>query len=163
MLRSALLVAASMVLGPLATGDPAGPSSATAAPTVGVSEQPCRGVPTQPTAAHNASADPYQSWMREWLSLDWGQLCRYQAANARLPPATAVRVVFLGDSITDNWINLDPDLFRTDRLDRGISSQTTGQMLLRFRADVLELHPAIVHILAGTNDIAGNTGSTSLA
>jgi len=72
-------------------------------------------------------------------------------------------VVFLGDSITDSWINHDPELFRNDRLDRGISSQTTGQMLLRFRADVLDLHPAVVHILAGTNDIAGNTGATSLA
>jgi lysophospholipase L1-like esterase len=130
---------------------------------IGVSGQPCQGVPTEPTAAHKASADPYQSWMHEWLGLDWGQLCRYQAENARLPPASAGRVVFLGDSITDNWKNLDPELFRNDRLDRGISSQTTGQMLLRFRADVLDLHPAVVHILAGTNDIAGNTGATSLA
>ncbi len=130
---------------------------------IGVSTQPCRGVPLQPTPVHQASADPYQSWMHEWLSLDWGQLCRYSSANATLPPATQTRVVFLGDSITDNWINLDAELFRNDRLDRGISSQTTGQMLLRFRADVLELHPAVVHILAGTNDIAGNTGSTSLA
>ncbi len=132
-------------------------------PVIGVSGQPCQGVPTQQSAAHNASADPYQSWMHEWLSLDWGQLCRYQAENSRLPPATATRVVFMGDSITDGWKNLDPELFRNDRLDRGISGQTTGQMLLRFRADVLDLHPAVVHILAGTNDIAGNTGATSLA
>jgi lysophospholipase L1-like esterase len=120
-------------------------------------------VPVQPSAARQASADPYQSWMHEWLSLDWAQLCRYSSANAALPPATRTRVVFYGDSITDGWIKLDPELFKDDRLDRGISGQTTGQMLLRFRADVLELHPAVVHILAGTNDIAGNTGATSLA
>jgi lysophospholipase L1-like esterase len=129
----------------------------------GVSTQACRGVPVQPTDTQKASADPYQTWMHEWLRLDWAQLCRYEPANAQLPAATSKRVVFLGDSITDNWINLDPALFNGDRLDRGISGQTTGQMLLRFRADVLELHPAVVHILAGTNDIAGNTGSTSLA
>lgn len=140
---------------PIAAPDPG--------PVIGVSTQPCRGVPVQQTAAHNASADPYQSWMHEWLSLDWGQLCRYNSANAALPPATRSRVVFYGDSITDSWINHDAELFKNDRLDRGISGQTTGQMLLRFRTDVLELHPAVVHILAGTNDIAGNTGATTLA
>ncbi|MGH8253521.1 MAG: SGNH/GDSL hydrolase family protein [Steroidobacteraceae bacterium] len=142
-----------------------GASAATAADeaVIGVSMQPCRGVPVQPTDQQKASADPYQSWMHEWLRLDWAQLCRYGPANAQLPAATNKRVVFLGDSITDNWINLDPGLFSGDRLDRGISGQTSGQMLLRFRADVLELHPAVVHILAGTNDVAGNTGATSLA
>ena len=130
---------------------------------IGVSAQPCRGVPVEATDAQKASADPYQAWMSEWLRLDWAQLCRYAPANAQLSGATTSRVVFLGDSITDSWINLDPALFTGDRLDRGISGQTTGQMLLRFRPDVLELHPAVVHILAGTNDIAGNTGSTSLA
>jgi lysophospholipase L1-like esterase len=130
---------------------------------IGVSAQPCRGVPVEATDAHKASTDPYQAWMSEWLRLDWAQLCRYAPANAQLGTATKNRVVFLGDSITDGWINLDPALFTGDRLDRGISGQTTGQMLLRFRPDVLELHPAVVHILAGTNDVAGNTGSTSLA
>jgi lysophospholipase L1-like esterase len=155
-----------LFLSPIALGEASAPAPAAAvapAPVIGVSDQPCQGVPTAQTAAHNATADPYQSWMREWLSLDWGQLCRYQPENAHLPPATAARVVFMGDSITDGWKNLDPGLYRGDRLDRGISGQTTGQMLLRFRADVLELHPAVVHILAGTNDIAGNTGATSLA
>lgn len=134
-----------------------------AGPDIGVSEQPCRSVPVQPTAAHKASADPYQSWMKDWLSLDWGQLCRYQQENAALPPTTGTRVVFLGDSITEGWKNLQPEFFGPDRLDRGISGQTTEQMLVRFRADVIDLHPAVVQIMAGTNDIAGNGGSTSLA
>jgi lysophospholipase L1-like esterase len=154
------------MLSSVALGDsiPDAPAAATGtAAVIGVSANPCQGVPTAQTAAHDATADPYQSWMHEWLSLDWGQLCRYQPENSQLPPATATRVVFMGDSITDGWKSLDPELFRGDRLDRGISGQTTGQMLLRFRADVLDLHPAVVHILAGTNDIAGNTGATSLA
>jgi lysophospholipase L1-like esterase len=160
MLRRALrLLACALIAAMSATIAAAEPVG----PVIGVSAQPCVGVPTQPTRAHNATADPYESWMQEWLGLDWGQLCRYQAENAQLPPATATRVIFLGDSITDSWKNLDPELFRSDWLDRGISGQTTGQMLLRFRADVLDLHPAVVHILAGTNDIAGNTGATSLA
>ena len=156
MRQRALLVTTCILLSPMALGEASGP-------VIGVSQQPCLGVPTEQTAVHNASADPYQSWMHEWLGLDWGQLCRYQAENSHLPPASAARVVFMGDSITDGWKNLDPELFRNDRLDRGISGQTTGQMLLRFRADVLDLHPSVVHILAGTNDIAGNTGATSLA
>jgi lysophospholipase L1-like esterase len=155
LLSGLLLATAAAADEPIAPPDPG--------PVIGVSTQPCRGVPVQQTAAHNASADPYQSWMHEWLSLDWGQLCRYSSANAALPPATRSRIVFYGDSITDSWINHDAELFKNDRLDRGISGQTTGQMLLRFRTDVLELHPAVVHILAGTNDIAGNTGATTLA
>jgi lysophospholipase L1-like esterase len=132
-------------------------------PVIGVYADPCLGVPVQPTAAHQASADPYGSWMGEWRSLDWGQLCRYRGENAALPPASPARVVFLGDSITEGWKEAEPDFFGSDQLDRGISGQTTPQMLVRFRADVIELHPAIVHIMAGTNDIAGNTGRTSLA
>jgi lysophospholipase L1-like esterase len=164
MRQRALLVTACILLSPMALGESNGSASAAApAPVIGVSDQPCRGVPTEQTAVHNATADPYQSWMHDWMGLDWGQLCRYQTENSQLPPASAARVVFLGDSITDGWKSLDPELFRNDRLDRGISGQTTGQMLLRFRADVLDLHPAVVHILAGTNDIAGNTGATSLA
>lgn len=134
-----------------------------AAPAVGVLDDPCAGVPIVPSAAHQASADPYQSWMHEWLGLDWGQKCRYRRENAALPPATPHRVVFLGDSITESWAHFEPDFFVDDVLDRGISGQTTAQMLVRLRTDVLELHPAAVHIMAGTNDVAGNTGPTSLA
>ncbi len=129
----------------------------------GVSMQPCRGVPIEPGDRHKASANVYASWMHEWLSLDWSQRCRYQEDNLALPAASARRVVFIGDSITEGWKALDPAFFNDTVIDRGISGQTTAQMLLRFRSDVLELHPALVHIMAGTNDIAGNTGPTSLA
>lgn len=68
----------------------------------------------------------------------------------------------MGDSITEGWKESRPEFFRGDRVDRGISGQTTSQMLGRFYADVIALHPAAVHILAGTNDIAGNGGPTTL-
>ena len=90
---------------------------------------------------------------------DFGELGRYRDANAALaaPAAGENRVVFFGDSITDIW-NV-PDYFPgKPYVNRGIGGQTTPQMLVRFRQDVLDLHPKVVVILAGTNDIAGNTG-----
>ena len=140
----------------------AAPMLSASEPVTGVSATPCETVPIAPTVAHQASANAYESWMRDWLRMDWGQLCRYQHDNAALPPASHNRVIFLGDSITEGWQQSDPKFFTGDRLDRGISGQTTAQMLVRFRADVLLLHPAVVQIMAGTNDIAGNTGPTSL-
>lgn len=116
----------------------------------------------QPTAEHRASSDPYNNWMRDWLAADWAQLCRYRNENAALPPASGARVVMLGDSITEGWKPADPAFFGGDVIDRGISGQTTGQMLLRLRSDVIELRPAVVHIMAGTNDIAGNRGAQSI-
>jgi len=95
------------------------------------------------------------------MTRDYGQLCRYAAANRAL--AGPVRVVFMGDSITDNWINLDPGFWAEGRVDRGIGGQTTPQMLVRFRQDVLDVKPAAVHIMAGTNDVAGNTGAATMA
>jgi lysophospholipase L1-like esterase len=94
---------------------------------------------------------------------DWPQLSRYAADNAKLAPAPA-RVVFMGDSITDAWIKRSPKFFADNPgyLDRGISGQTTPQMLIRFRPDVIALNPQVVVILAGTNDIAGNTGPMTL-
>ena len=94
---------------------------------------------------------------------DWPQLARYRDANRALakPAAGAARVVFMGDSITDAWPNARfGDYFtkHPDYVGRGISGQTTPQMLIRFRPDVLDLNPRVVVILAGTNDIAGNTG-----
>jgi lysophospholipase L1-like esterase len=92
---------------------------------------------------------------------DFAGLARYAEANAALgAPATGEkRVVFIGDSITQGWVSAVPGFF-ADRpyIGRGISGQTTPQMLLRFRQDVIALAPAVVVILAGTNDIAGNTG-----
>jgi lysophospholipase L1-like esterase len=90
---------------------------------------------------------------------DWAGLCRYRAANATLrSAATPARVVFMGDSITENWGLADAAFFDKGIVNRGISGQTSAQMLIRFRADVVALRPKIVHILAGTNDVAGNTG-----
>lgn len=93
------------------------------------------------------------------LKQDWAQLNRYKDANAALPAHEAGRVVFYGDSITDAWAK-KPDLFFPGKpfVGRGISGQTTPQMLVRFRQDVIDLHPEAVVILAGTNDVAGNTG-----
>ncbi|MGI8772060.1 MAG: SGNH/GDSL hydrolase family protein [Acidobacteriaceae bacterium] len=103
-----------------------------------------------------------QSQMRAWAN-DFAGLARYRAANAVLrPPSAGVdRVVFFGDSITDGW-NLDQSFPGRAYINRGISGQTTSQMLLRFRQDVIALQPKVVVVLAGTNDIAGNTGPISL-
>jgi lysophospholipase L1-like esterase len=97
---------------------------------------------------------------------DWPNLARYQEANAKLATSShdENRVVFMGNSITDFWIQLSPDFFsKNPYLDRGISGQTTPQMLIRFQQDVIHLHPKVVVILAGTNDLAGNTGPSTLA
>ncbi len=100
------------------------------------------------------------------VASDFGGLFRYAAANAALaaPRPGESRVVFLGDSITDNWSKPEYGGFFPGKpyVNRGISGQTTAQMLLRFRADVIELRPKAVVILAGTNDIAGNAGLATL-
>jgi lysophospholipase L1-like esterase len=96
---------------------------------------------------------------------DWAQLDRYRQANAALPTVAAgdQRVVFMGDSITDGWGH-GADFFPGKQyVNRGISGQTTPQMLVRFQQDVVHLKPATVVILAGTNDIAGNTGPSTPA
>jgi lysophospholipase L1-like esterase len=90
---------------------------------------------------------------------DWPNLCKYRDANAALTAPT--KVVFIGDSITEGWVTGDPTLFTDGVIGRGISGQTSPQILLRFSQDVIELRPRIVHIMAGTNDIAGNTGPTT--
>jgi lysophospholipase L1-like esterase len=97
---------------------------------------------------------------------DWAALARYRDANAALgaPKPGEQRVVFYGNSITDFWAQYFPTMFPgKPYVGRGISGQTTPQMLVRFRQDVIALHPAAVVILAGTNDIAGNTGPSTLA
>ena len=98
-----------------------------------------------------------------WMS-DFGNLGRYREANAKLAPPVAgeTRVVFMGDSITDGW-HLDHSFPGKPYVNRGISGQTTPQMLLRFRSDVIDLDAKVVVILAGTNDIAGNTGPMTTA
>ena len=99
------------------------------------------------------------------ISQDWPNLGKYQKANAALeaPVEGENRVVFMGNSITEGWISANPGFFTENKfVNRGIGGQTTPQMLLRFRQDVIELKPKIVVILAGTNDIAGNTGPMTL-
>ncbi len=94
----------------------------------------------------------------------WG-FSRYSEANEKIekPAHGEKRVVFMGNSITDGWSNARPDFFvGKPYVNRGISGQTTPQMLVRFRADVLNLKPAVVVILAGTNDIAENMGPSKL-
>ena len=96
---------------------------------------------------------------------DWANLNKYQAANQALTDQDGAgeRVVFMGNSITEGWSNANPSFFSNETyINRGISGQTTPQMLLRFRQDVRDLQPKVVLILAGTNDIAGNTGPMTL-
>jgi lysophospholipase L1-like esterase len=126
---------------------------------------------TLPPPPNPASPTPEQiadcnKVAREKIFSDLPNLARYGPDNTALPPPKSGerRVVFMGDSITESWATVDPPFFaRTEYIDRGISGQTTLQMLLRFRQDVVALKPAVVHIMAGTNDIAGNTGPMDLA
>lgn len=114
------------------------------------------GGPVISAATPRATEDPLRN--------DWGQLAHYHAANMRLPPSAVhdSRVVFMGDSITERWGRDGGFFLGRPYINRGIKGQTTPQMLVRFRADVIALRPKVVVILAGTNDIAGNTGPTTL-
>jgi lysophospholipase L1-like esterase len=96
---------------------------------------------------------------------DWADLSHYRNENTKigLPVSGENRIVFMGNSITEGWGRICPDFFSgKPYVNRGISGQTTPQMLVRFRPDVINLKPAVVVILAGTNDIAGNTGPSTL-
>jgi lysophospholipase L1-like esterase len=122
-------------------------------------------VAAAPAAAQAAPADNTAKEIAamEAKLADWPQLGRYRAENAALAPVAEgeQRVVFYGDSITDGWGRLpNAGVFFPGKpyVNRGISGQTTAQMVVRFRQDVIDLHPAAVVILAGTNDVAGNTG-----
>lgn len=151
---------------------------------VGILDDPCIALPPAPSevtdymkrmllAKAGGEAPPppsaegleiYTRWQEKLKLADHAGLCRYRAANAALPAAGPNRILFMGDSITENWIRERPDFFaRGERVDRGIGGQTSEQMLARFQADVVALKPSVVHILAGTNDIAGNGGPTILS
>jgi lysophospholipase L1-like esterase len=159
-----------------------GAAHAADAPPTGLVDNPCVGAVDVPPAIRAVLAaryhpeagkpvpqiDPeqlkaYQASAAEFAKRDWPNLCKYRADNARLAagPASGRRVVFMGDSITEGWGVADATFFTDGVVNRGISGQTTPQMLVRFEADVIALKPAVVHIMAGTNDIAGNTGPTS--
>jgi len=119
------------------------------------------------TAPSGTSPFPrWEQWRNSRVSIymnDFGELARYRAANAGLKPPSAGenRIVFFGDSITDGW-KLEDYFPGKPYINRGIGGQTTPQMLVRFREDVIALQPKAVVILAGTNDIAGNSGPMSL-
>lgn len=119
-------------------------------------------VPSIPSTGF-AGLDQYRASRIAVFTDDFGQLTRYRDANAGLKPLASGenRVVFFGDSITDIW-KLDESFPGKPYINRGISGQTTPQLLVRFRPDVIDLHPKVVIILAGTNDIAGNTGPETL-
>jgi len=106
-----------------------------------------------------AGLDGYRARRIAVFTDDYGQLARYRESNAALgaPAPGDKRVVFCGDSTTDIW-HLDQYFPGKPYINRGIGGQTTPQMLVRFRQDVIDLHPKVVVVLAGTNDIAGNTG-----
>ncbi|HEX8848398.1 MAG TPA: SGNH/GDSL hydrolase family protein [Gemmatimonadaceae bacterium] len=118
-----------------------------------------------PRPAPTPAAAPAPSPAEQRLHTDWAWLGRYRADNAALgaPKPGENRVVFMGNSITEGWARYFPTMFAgKPYVDRGISGQTTPQMLVRFRQDVVALQPKVVVVLAGINDIAGNTGPSSL-
>jgi lysophospholipase L1-like esterase len=172
-----VLLAATLLCGACAAlGQPA-PPGLTASPCAGSAADPAADArrqalvelvltPTPPEeywqafaqAQVAASADDERR-IRDLLANDWPSLCRYKADNATLASA---KVVFMGDSITEGWVAGDPALFTNGVVGRGIGGQTSPQMLVRFRQDVVALAPSVVHIMAGTNDIAGNTGPAAV-
>jgi lysophospholipase L1-like esterase len=118
--------------------------------------------PVVPPSTGFPGLDHYRASRVAIYTSDYGELGRYRDANAALkPPALGEkRVIFFGDSITDLW-KIDDSFPGKPYINRGIGGQTTSQMLVRFRQDVIDLQPKVVVILAGTNDIAGNTGPIS--
>jgi lysophospholipase L1-like esterase len=118
----------------------------------------------QPAATTQSEAKQLEQLQARYN--DFAGLNRYRDDNATLPPSEKGRVIFYGDSITDAWgrrPNTGTFFPGKPYVNRGISGQTTPQMLIRFRQDVVALHPEVVVILAGTNDVAGNTGPSTLA
>ena len=105
-----------------------------------------------------------QTELETLMKQDWANLSKYSADNEQLKSELSENaVIFMGNSITEGWVNFSPKFFSDNNyIGRGISGQTTPQMLIRFMPDVIDLHPKAVVILAGTNDIAGNTGFSSL-
>jgi len=118
----------------------------------------------QQTDAAKKAADEERHRQEEYqFHHDWPNLQKYAAANQRLPAplASRPRVVIIGNSITEGWVKEDSAFFQGktyEYIGRGISGQATGQTVLRFRPDVIDLHPAVVVLLVGTNDVAENNG-----
>jgi acyl-CoA thioesterase I len=119
----------------------------------------------QPASAPTVKPPALTAEQLERLENDWANLEKYREADAQMPALAAheERVVFMGDSITEGWgQNFGNSFPGKPYINRGISGQTSPQMLVRFHQDVVDLKPRVVVILAGTNDIAGNTGKTTL-
>ena len=116
--------------------------------------------PPPPAPAKPAPPPPIDALALQ-KAFDWADLCLYRAADRKI--VAPVRAVFMGDSITEYWAVATPELFDRGLLNRGIAGQTTPQMLVRFRQDVIDLHPRAVHLLGGTNDIMGLGGPVTLA
>ena len=139
------------------------------APALFSAQEPGSTPETRPPVKSAQTPTPASAFQREHeeqLKTDWPWLAKYKEADLKLPaPAPGeARVVFMGDSITEGWHFDGPDGLFSGKpyINRGISGQTSPQMLVRFRQDVIELQPKVVAILAGTNDIAGNTGPMTL-
>lgn len=117
------------------------------------------GAVAMPLTATAQTEETWEQTHQRQLREDWPWLGRYAADNAALKGSGAkTDIVFMGDSITEGWAGSRPAFFRAGRVGRGISGQTTPQMVLRMMADVIAHRPRFVHIMAGTNDVAGNTG-----
>ena len=125
----------------------------------------------QPSAKTKAQQDSinfanFHKMIEDRIHNDWPFIKRFEGDNEKLGASKPgeKRVVFMGNSITENWINMDPEYFTSHNgyINRGIGGQTTPQMLVRFREDVINLKPDVVVILAGINDIAQNTGPIKL-
>ena len=119
--------------------------------------------PADADAAKKAADEANHQRQEYLLRNDWPDLRKYAAANQRLPAPRPgrPRVVIIGNSITESWVKEDSAFFRGqthEYVGRGISGQATGQTVLRFRPDVIDLHPAVVVLLVGTNDVAENNG-----
>lgn len=106
-----------------------------------------------------SGADAATKTLPTRTSYDWAWLCRYREDNRRILSETAPDMVFIGDSITEHWVTANPEFFGERRVGRGISGQTSAQMLLRFYQDAVALKPKVIHLLAGSNDIARNSGA----
>jgi len=116
-----------------------------------------------PVASVAQAQESWEDKHQRQLKEDWPWLGRYAADNAKLiASGRKVDIVFMGDSITEGWQSKHPAFFTPGRICRGISGQTTPQMVLRMMADVIALKPRLIHIMAGTNDIAGNTGKMTV-
>jgi acyl-CoA thioesterase-1 len=159
-MRCSTVVSISVILAGLAAAH--APSSKPETPA------PAQTAPAPATATTTPArpADAYWTAHDKQLLTDFGWLARYRDANEKLPkPAPGEkRVVFMGDSITEGWHFDGPNGSFPGKpyINRGISGQTSPQMVMRFRQDVVDLQPAVVVILAGTNDVAGNTGPMTL-